>query len=75
MNVSFRTHKETPNQRKEDNIMVTPRGCDSAKVISVIMTKALKGSGTENDPVREVTQYWDFDGNLLAEHDCVNEKS
>lgn len=54
--------------------MVTPRGCDSAKVISVIVTRALKGSGTENDPVREVIQYWDFDGNLLAEHDSVNER-
>ena len=54
--------------------MVTPRGCDSAKVISVIVTRALKGLGTENDPVREVIQYWDFDGNLLAEHDSVNER-
>ncbi len=54
--------------------MVTPRGCDSAKVISVIVTRALKGSGTESDPVREVIQYWDFDGNLLAEHDSVKER-
>lgn len=45
------------------------RGTDSAKVIQVIVTTALKGEGTEKDPVRIVTQYWDFKGNLLAEAD------
>lgn len=44
------------------------RGTDSAKVIQVIVTTALKGEGTEKDPVRIVTQYRDFDGNLLAEN-------
>ena len=71
--VSNNKNKHKISVRKE-NVMVTPRGCDSAKVISVIVTRALKGSGTENDPVREVIQYWDFDGNLLAEHDSVNER-
>lgn len=27
---------------------LTARGCDSAKIEQVIVTKALKGSGTEN---------------------------
>lgn len=49
--------------------MVRPEGTKSARVISVIETKAKKGLGTEKDPVREVTQYWDFDGNFLAEMD------
>ncbi len=48
---------------------VTPRGVDSAKIIKVIETKALKGNGTEENPVRYVYQYWDFEGNLLAERD------
>lgn len=43
-----------------------PRGTDSAKVIIVIETKSLLGRGTSDDPTRIVTQYWDFDGNLLA---------
>ncbi|MBR3785985.1 MAG: carboxypeptidase [Firmicutes bacterium] len=43
------------------------RGTDSAKVIMVIETKALSGEGTEKDPARVVTQYWDLEGNLLAE--------
>lgn len=43
------------------------RGCDSAKIEQVIVTRALKGSGTENDPYREVVQYWSFDGELLFE--------
>ena len=57
----------------ENPAMMIENALSPAKVISVIVTRALKGSGTENDPVREVIQYWDFDGNLLAEHDSVNE--
>lgn len=54
--------------------MVRARGTDSAKVIQVVETQALRGEGTEEDLCRLVTQYWDFDGNLLAEHDpCVTE--
>lgn len=44
-------------------------GTKSAKVIQVIETKAKRGLGTEKDPVREVIQYWDFEGNFLAEMD------
>ena len=43
------------------------RGCDSAMTRQVIVTKALKGSGKENDPYREVTQYWSLTGKLLFE--------
>lgn len=51
------------------------RGTDAAKVIPVIETKALRGIGTEENPCRIVTQYWDFKGNLLAENDqCEKEK-
>ena len=46
-----------------------PRGTDSAKVIQVIETQSLRGVGTQEDICRCVTQYWDFDGNLLAESD------
>ena len=49
--------------------MTRPNGTKQARVISVIETKSLRGLGTEKDPAREVTQYWDFDGNLLAEMD------
>ena len=48
---------------------VRPRGTDSAKIIRVIETKSLKGRGTEDDLCRCITQYWDFEGNLLAERD------
>ena len=54
--------------------MVRPRGTDSAEVIQVIQTKSLRGEGTQQDLCRIVTQYWDFDGNFLAEMDlehCV----
>lgn len=49
--------------------MKRPEGTNSAKVIQAIETKADCGLGTEKDPVREVTQYWDFEGNILAEMD------
>lgn len=48
---------------------VRPRGTDAAKVIQVIETIALKGSGTEDDPARAVKQFWSFDGDLIAEND------
>lgn len=52
-----------------------PRGTDNARVIQVIETNSLRGRGTEDDPCRDVKQYWDFNGNLLAECDLyVKEK-
>lgn len=48
---------------------VKSRGTDSARVIQVIETKALAGSGTADDPYYISVQYWDFDGNLLAKND------
>ena len=55
--------------------MKGPRGTDSARVVSVIETRALRGTGTEKDKCRIVIQYWDFEGNLLAENDpCAKEK-
>ncbi|KAK9679495.1 hypothetical protein QE152_g40009 [Popillia japonica] len=52
---------------------VRPRGVDMAKVIPVIETRSIRGRGEEDDPVREVFQYWDFDGKLLAERDSFKE--
>ena len=44
-------------------------GPTEVRVINVIEVKAKKGLGIEKDPVREVIQYWDFQGNFLAEMD------
>lgn len=49
--------------------MERPDGTKSAKVIHVIETTAVRGLGIEKDPVRMVTQYWDLEGNFLAERD------
>lgn len=51
------------------NEPVRPRGVDCARVISVIETKAIRGLGVEEDPVRQVIQYWSMEGKLLAEKD------
>lgn len=40
---------------------------NSARVIQVIETKSTRGKGTDADPIRQVKQYWDFEGNLLFE--------
>ena len=50
-------------------IPIRPRGTDNARVINVIETQALIGTDTDEDPVRYVMQYWDFDGKLLAAYD------
>ena len=50
---------------------VRPRGTDSARVIQVIETKSIRGTGSEIDICREVIQYWDLEGKLLAEDDPV----
>ena len=45
---------------------------DSARVIQVIESTLLRrGKGTEDDPIRIVTQYFALDGTLLAESDPV----
>jgi len=49
--------------------MTRPRGTDNAEVILVIKTESIRGAGTKEDPTRNVFQYWDLNGNLLAEHD------
>lgn len=50
----------------EKNKTARPRGTDSAKVIQVIVTEALEGAGTPEDPCRVQRRYWSLDGKLLA---------
>lgn len=56
-----------------NNKVEYPRGIDEAKVINVIVTKSSIGDGTEKSPVRVLYQYWDFNGNLLAKYDSLND--
>ena len=44
---------------------------NSAEVVQVIKTKSTRGDGTSANPKREIVQYWDFDGNLIAEEDFL----
>lgn len=53
--------------------MARPGGTDKAEVIKVIKTKSLLGEGTKKDPIRYIYQYWDFEGNLLANHDTLED--
>ncbi len=50
--------------------MLGPRGVESVKVMLVIETEAVRGSGlTPEQIARMVKQYWTLDGKLLAEND------
>lgn len=40
--------------------------CEVMRVIRTALTR--RGDGKE-DPIRVITQYWDFEGNLLWEYD------
>ena len=44
----------------------TPR---KVELLEVIHTEAVRGKGTNENPVRVVHQYWSKDGELLAEND------
>ncbi len=48
------------------------RGTDLAKVVIMIKTISICGAGTKEDPVREITQYWDLSGNLVAAIDSFS---
>lgn len=50
--------------------MVVAKGTDSAKVVQVIRTVALKGAGTDDDPCRLIAQYWTLNGRLICEEDA-----
>lgn len=41
----------------------------AAKTITAIECRFLRGDGTPNEPIREVTRYFGVDGTLLAETD------
>ena len=45
------------------------RGVDSVRVLSVIETRTTIGTGTDTDLSRQLIQYWDLEGRLLAEYD------
>ena len=52
-----------------------PRGVDHAEVVPVVHTVSIRGTGiTQDDPVRQVHQYWSTDGELLAEKDVITDK-
>lgn len=45
------------------------------EIVEVIHTQALRGQGTEENPIRHVDQYWSKDGELLAENDVYGGNS
>lgn len=45
---------------------------NEAKIVKLIKTTLTKRGDGKNDPIRVITQYWDFDGILIFEFDPIN---
>lgn len=54
------------NQALQNQNPARPRGTDGAKVMLVIVTESLEGTGSPADPCRIQKRYWSLDGELLA---------
>ena len=46
---------------------------DSVEVLRVVRIISIVGLGTDEEPIQEVVEYWDMDGNLLARRDQYSE--
>lgn len=46
---------------------------DHAEVIKVIRILSLVGTGTDEDPFRQITEYFDLKGNRIARTDYLSE--
>lgn len=45
---------------------MTKQNVENAQVIQVVAIKLVIGDGTNNNPTRSITEYWSFDGELIA---------
>jgi hypothetical protein len=52
---------------------IIPDAVTSVDVIQVIRTVAMRGAGTQEDPFRNITQFWTMDGLLIKETDIQTE--
>lgn len=57
---------------ERDRKPVEPETTRSARIIEVIETVSIRGNGVDT-VLREVIQYWNKDGVLLAEKDPIKE--
>lgn len=46
-----------------------------AEIVEVIRIRQAVGEGTPKDPVREVVQYWEKTGKMIAEMDTYEESN
>lgn len=58
--------------KMNEHIKPKPNRCKLAEAVQVIRTVTLVGSGTQEDPCRDVVQYWTLDGQLIATVDPNN---
>ncbi len=46
---------------------------DAVQVVHVVRVQMVRGTGAAGDPVRQVVRFYDFEGELLAEHDSIED--
>ncbi len=54
---------------------ICPTGTDSAKLQTLIVTEAKRGSGTPDNVHRVVREYWTLDGKKVAEYDPAKDEA
>lgn len=55
----------TPVRASDFNDSVKESNCKHVETVEVIKVTVVEGSGEEDSPFKEVTQYWSKDGKLL----------
>ena len=62
-------------EQKKYDFYNNPKNCkslDGVEIISVVKINLSIGTGTNGDMCRDVTQYWDLEGNFITEVDPCN---
>ena len=72
---NFRDKEATNNLSREVNHLQNIRIPNSAAIEEVIRVNTTAGSGSKDDPVREIVTYWTMRGDLIAIRDPVGDVS
>ena len=68
----FSRDERKGGKQMNEHIKPKPNRCKLAEAVQVIRTVTLVGSGTQENPCRDVVQYWTLDGQLIATIDPNN---
>ncbi len=64
---------EPPPAAEAVRVQLPNERVDAVQVVHVVRVQMVRGTGTAGDPVRRVVRFYDFEGELLAEHDSLED--